>query len=270
MTAAAVWSDSVFWNENLLFATCLVCDVCLFVCLFDCGCLILFTVRVDAHYKILARLTSHKAIQKHLWFIYFFSYSLNEKKQKQEPIKTTCFLKGEAGLLFFCLFDAVVIYHHALTPPIVARHMLHYLLPFFSPPPVKAKLLIWCSVKEKRNHPQISFFWGNQLLNYKSRWCLTLTQSRGRSCEEIHQRLISEKKEEKKARNIHKCLSASCFDPATESSTENIRISSLSTNTLGWINIWVEASFEPRLNVKVPIKSSSVHPAFQRETTFKA
>lgn len=128
----------------------------------------------------------------------FFSYSLNEKKQKQEPIKTTCFLKGEAGLLFFCLFDAVVIYHHALTPRIVARHMLHYLLPFFFSPPVKAKLLIWCSVKEKRNHPQISFFWGNQLLNYKSRWCLTLTQSRGRSCEEIHQRLISEKKEKKK------------------------------------------------------------------------
>lgn len=157
MTAAAVWSDSVFWNENLLFATCLVCDVCLFVCLFDCGCLILFTVRVDAHYKILARLTSHKAIQKHLWFIYFFSYSLNEKKQKQEPIKTTCFLKGEAGLLFFCLFDAVVIYHHALTPPIVARHMLHYLLPFFFPPPSKSKTVDLMQ-REGKKKPSSDFF----------------------------------------------------------------------------------------------------------------
>lgn len=130
-------------------------------------------------------------------FIFFLTASM-KKKQKQEPIKTTCFLKGEAGLLFFCLFDAVVIYHHALTPRIVARHMLHYLLPFFFFPPVKAKVLIWCSVKEKETILRFLFFWGNQLLNYKSRWCLTLTQSRGRSCEEIHQRLISEKKEKKK------------------------------------------------------------------------
>lgn len=150
-----------------------------------------------------------------------------------------------------------------------SSHATLFVTIFFFPPS-KSKSVDLMQREGKRNHPQISFFWGNQLLNYKSRWCLTLTQSRGRSCEEIHQRLISEKKEEKKARNIHKCLSASCFDPATESSTENIRISSLSTNTLGWINIWVEASFEPRLNVKVPIKSSSVHPAFQRETTFKA
>lgn len=53
-----------------------ICNVsgacCLSVCLFDCGCLILFTVRGDAHYKILTRLTLHKVIQKHLWNFFFF------------------------------------------------------------------------------------------------------------------------------------------------------------------------------------------------------
>lgn len=122
-----------------------------------------------------------------------------EIKQKQEPIKTTCFLKGEAGLLFFLLSVWCCCY---LSPCIDSTHRssshatLFVTIFFF--PPVKAKLLIWCSVKEKKPSSDfIYFFLGNQLLNYKSRWCLTLTQSRGRSCEEIHQRLISKKKKKK-------------------------------------------------------------------------
>lgn len=34
---------------------------CLSVCLFDCGCLILFTVRVEAHFEILDKPISIKA-----------------------------------------------------------------------------------------------------------------------------------------------------------------------------------------------------------------
>lgn len=173
----------------------------MFVCLFVCLTVVVLSYLQSGwmHTIRFWQDSLHIKPSRNIYDLFFFFLTASmKKKQKQEPIKTTCFLKGEAGLLFFCLFDAVVIYHHALTPRIVARHMLHYLLPFFFPPPSKSKTVDLMQREGKRNHPQISFFWGNQLLNYKSRWCLTLTQSRGRSCEEIHQRLISEKKEKKK------------------------------------------------------------------------
>lgn len=48
MTLTQLLRVRVFGNEKLSFEMCLVHDVSLF----DCGCLFLFTARVDAHYEI--------------------------------------------------------------------------------------------------------------------------------------------------------------------------------------------------------------------------
>lgn len=99
-----------------------ICNVsgacCLSVCLFDCGCLILFTVRGDAHYKILTRLTLHKVIQKHLWNFFFFLTAPIKKNwsSNDNNNNNNIWSQRQAMIFFFSfrLFNAVVILHHAL------------------------------------------------------------------------------------------------------------------------------------------------------------